>query len=51
MDRVLMIVGVIVAACGVILALKEGDKNKTFSALEWVLLIAGILIYVIGLNM
>ena len=50
MDRLLMVVGAVVAGCGVVVAIKNASENKN-GALEWVLLIAGILVFVIGLNL
>ena len=49
MRTLLMIVGMIVAGCGVVIAIKK-DRSQKDGAMEWILLIAGILIFVIGMN-
>jgi len=49
MGRVIMIIGCVVAACGIIVAFKNG-REKPNGILEWVLLLTGILLFVLGLN-
>ena len=45
----LMILGAVIVVCGLVAASKN-PKEKPNSALEWVLFIVGIAVFVIGLN-
>jgi len=49
MDRLLMIIGVVITVCGIVVSVKHGKNGQ--GALEWIIFIAGLLVFAIGLNL